>query len=146
MQKEWETAELIVLEYRETKTCVVKVEEQISQMLDDHIVMTQVRNGDGKGVRGQCGHANWECHSVMMSQCQAACSRFMSTPGIRSIFEVLRLESSLFQFQRGCKGGRDLLWRPLSMCLQYRTALHTVLISIRHTSARCARMYACTFA
>lgn len=53
MQKEWETAELIVLEYRETKTFVVKVEEQISQMLDDHIVMTQVRiQGCSWTVRG----------------------------------------------------------------------------------------------
>ena len=41
MQKEWEGAELEVKDYRETKTFIIKVEEQISQMLDDHITMTQ---------------------------------------------------------------------------------------------------------
>ena len=41
MQKEWERADFIVLDYRETGTYVVKVEEQYTQLLDDHIVMTQ---------------------------------------------------------------------------------------------------------
>ncbi|GLI62391.1 hypothetical protein VaNZ11_005010 [Volvox africanus] len=41
MQREWESAEMQVLDYRETKTFVVKVDDQISQMLDDHIAMTQ---------------------------------------------------------------------------------------------------------
>eukprot|EP00798_Chlamydomonas_sp_ICE-L_P022533 gene22533-29660_t len=41
MSKEWESTEMQVLDYRETKTFIIKVEEQISQMLDDHIVMTQ---------------------------------------------------------------------------------------------------------
>ncbi|GLC56009.1 hypothetical protein PLESTB_001054700 [Pleodorina starrii] len=41
MQREWESAEMQVLDYRETKTYVVKVEDAISQMLDDHIAMTQ---------------------------------------------------------------------------------------------------------
>lgn len=71
MQREWEKAEMIVLDYRETGTYVIKVwgqgnaakralrqgevltffrtcspvclqvEEQVMQMLDDHIVMTQ---------------------------------------------------------------------------------------------------------
>ncbi|KAG1679690.1 hypothetical protein FOA52_006209 [Chlamydomonas sp. UWO 241] len=41
MQGEWAAAEMGVLEYRETGTYVIKVEEQITQMLDDHIVMTQ---------------------------------------------------------------------------------------------------------
>ena len=41
MQREWEHAEMAVLEYRETRTFVIKVEESVSQQLDDHIVMTQ---------------------------------------------------------------------------------------------------------
>ncbi|KAG2485619.1 hypothetical protein HYH03_015682 [Edaphochlamys debaryana] len=41
MQREWEVAEMAVLDYRETKTYVIKVEEAVSQMLDDHIAMTQ---------------------------------------------------------------------------------------------------------
>jgi hypothetical protein len=41
MQGEWAVAEMGVLEYRETGTYIIKVEEQITQMLDDHIVMTQ---------------------------------------------------------------------------------------------------------
>lgn len=32
---------MAVLDYRETKTYVIRVEEQLSQMLDDHIAMTQ---------------------------------------------------------------------------------------------------------
>lgn len=41
MGREWEAAELGILPYRETGTCVVKVEEALSQQLDDHIVMLQ---------------------------------------------------------------------------------------------------------
>ncbi|GAX80571.1 hypothetical protein CEUSTIGMA_g8008.t1 [Chlamydomonas eustigma] len=41
MQREWEGAEMAVLDYRETKTYVIKVEESVTQTLDDHIVMTQ---------------------------------------------------------------------------------------------------------
>ena len=41
MQREWEKADFIVLDYRETGTFVVKIEEQYTQLLDDHIVMTQ---------------------------------------------------------------------------------------------------------
>eukprot|EP00959_Pyramimonas_sp_CCMP1952_P388363 8138025-Pyramimonas_sp.AAC.1 len=41
MQKEWEGQQLIVMDYRETGTYVIKVDETITQMLDDHIVMTQ---------------------------------------------------------------------------------------------------------
>ena len=33
---------MAVLDYRETKTYVVRVEEAVTQTLDDHIVMTQV--------------------------------------------------------------------------------------------------------
>lgn len=41
MQRDWEHVQLQVLEYRETGTFVIKVDEQIMQQLDDHIVMTQ---------------------------------------------------------------------------------------------------------
>lgn len=41
MVAELEGAELQVLDYRETKTYVIRVDEAVSQMLDDHIVMTQ---------------------------------------------------------------------------------------------------------
>ncbi|KAF8071068.1 Dnah1 [Scenedesmus sp. PABB004] len=41
LQCEWEGAELGVLPYRDTGTCVIKVEEGVSQQLDDHIVMLQ---------------------------------------------------------------------------------------------------------
>ena len=39
LQREWESAELGVLPYRETGTYVLKVEDALSQQLDDHIVM-----------------------------------------------------------------------------------------------------------
>ena len=41
MYEEWAGVELEVKEYRDTKTYVIRVEEVISQMLDDHIVMAQ---------------------------------------------------------------------------------------------------------
>ncbi|KAK3247674.1 hypothetical protein CYMTET_42830 [Cymbomonas tetramitiformis] len=41
MATEWKPNELIVKGHRETGTYIIKVEEQITQMLDDHIVMTQ---------------------------------------------------------------------------------------------------------
>lgn len=54
MQREWESAEMQVLDYRETKTFVVKVEDQITQMLDDHIAMTQsMAFRCGRGGRGR---------------------------------------------------------------------------------------------
>jgi dynein heavy chain len=39
--REWENAELGILPYRDTGTCVVKVEEALSQSLDDAVVMLQ---------------------------------------------------------------------------------------------------------
>ncbi|KAK3257150.1 hypothetical protein CYMTET_33753, partial [Cymbomonas tetramitiformis] len=41
MEGEWDGQELQVMEYRETGTYIMKVEESITQQLDDHIVMTQ---------------------------------------------------------------------------------------------------------
>ena len=41
MVAEWEGVELEVREYRETETYVVRVDETVTQMLDDHIVMAQ---------------------------------------------------------------------------------------------------------
>ena len=41
MKDEWDGADLEVKEYRETETYVIRVDEAITQMLDDHIVMAQ---------------------------------------------------------------------------------------------------------
>ena len=41
MVSEWDGIVLEVVEYRETETCVIRVDEAITQALDDHIVMTQ---------------------------------------------------------------------------------------------------------
>jgi dynein heavy chain len=41
MVAEWEGVDLEVREYRETETYVVRVDETVTQMLDDHIVMAQ---------------------------------------------------------------------------------------------------------
>ncbi|KAL0019092.1 hypothetical protein WJX77_000912 [Trebouxia sp. C0004] len=41
MAAEWATAEISVLEYRNTGTFVIKLDEAVLQQLDDHIVMTQ---------------------------------------------------------------------------------------------------------
>jgi dynein heavy chain len=41
MQAEWKEQVLGIVEYRETGTFVVRVDETVTQLLDDHIVMTQ---------------------------------------------------------------------------------------------------------
>ena len=41
MEGEWSSVVFEVIPYKETGTYIVKVAEEISQQLDDHIVMTQ---------------------------------------------------------------------------------------------------------
>ena len=41
MEKDWAPVNLEVLSYKETGTFIMKAAEEISQLLDDHIVMTQ---------------------------------------------------------------------------------------------------------
>lgn len=41
MEGEWASVVFEVLPYKDTGTYIVKVAEEISQLLDDHIVMTQ---------------------------------------------------------------------------------------------------------
>lgn len=41
MEQEWSTVELDVLPYKETGTYILKSPDEASQLLDDHIVMTQ---------------------------------------------------------------------------------------------------------
>lgn len=41
MQKEWETTEMELSSYKNTGTFIMKVSDEIMQMLDDHIVLTQ---------------------------------------------------------------------------------------------------------
>lgn len=37
MAAEWSTAEIAVLEYRDTGTCIIKLDDAVLQQLDDHI-------------------------------------------------------------------------------------------------------------
>lgn len=41
MQSEWSVITLEVLPYKETGTYIMKSSDEVSQLLDDHIVMTQ---------------------------------------------------------------------------------------------------------
>lgn len=41
MEGEWASVVFEVMSYKDTGTYIVKVAEEISQLLDDHIVMTQ---------------------------------------------------------------------------------------------------------
>jgi len=41
MEGEWGSQVFEVMSYKETGTYIIKVAEEISQLLDDHIVMTQ---------------------------------------------------------------------------------------------------------
>ena len=41
MEQEWNSVNLDVIPYKETGTYIMKIGEDVSQLLDDHIVMTQ---------------------------------------------------------------------------------------------------------
>ncbi|VEL09889.1 unnamed protein product [Protopolystoma xenopodis] len=41
MATEWEPVKFDVLAYKQTGTCIIKVADEVNQLLDDHIVMTQ---------------------------------------------------------------------------------------------------------
>ena len=41
MEKEWENVAFDILPYKETGTYIIRTSEDTSQLLDDHIVMTQ---------------------------------------------------------------------------------------------------------
>lgn len=41
MQSEWTSVTLEILPYKETGTYILKSPDEVSQLLDDHIVMTQ---------------------------------------------------------------------------------------------------------
>lgn len=41
LQADWEAAELTILDFRDSGTCVVRLDEAMVQQLDDHIVMLQ---------------------------------------------------------------------------------------------------------
>lgn len=41
MEGEWDAVKFDVLSYKETGTFIIRVAEEVNQLLDDHIVMTQ---------------------------------------------------------------------------------------------------------
>ena len=41
MEQEWNPVNLDIMPYKETGTYIMKIGEELSQLLDDHIVMTQ---------------------------------------------------------------------------------------------------------
>ena len=41
MEQEWKPVMLEIISYKETGTYIMKIGEEISQLLDDHLVMTQ---------------------------------------------------------------------------------------------------------
>ena len=52
MEGEWKGVDLEIVEYRETGTYVLKGFDEIQQLLDDHIVMTQVMMDDAAPTLG----------------------------------------------------------------------------------------------
>lgn len=44
MVGEWEPINFEVLPYKDTGTCIIKVGDEVNQLLDDHVVMTQAMN------------------------------------------------------------------------------------------------------
>ncbi|MEW5308986.1 MAG: hypothetical protein WDW38_000903 [Sanguina aurantia] len=68
MQREWEGAEMSLLEYRDTKTCIIKVDDSMGQQLDDHIVMTQSMGFSPYKKPFEERIAKWEAQLTQVSE------------------------------------------------------------------------------
>ncbi|KAH8863214.1 Dynein heavy chain 1, axonemal [Schistosoma japonicum] len=44
MVNDWESVKFDVIPYKDTGTCIIKIADEVNQLLDDHIVMTQSMN------------------------------------------------------------------------------------------------------
>lgn len=44
MMNDWESVKFDVIPYKDTGTCIIKIADEVNQLLDDHIVMTQSMN------------------------------------------------------------------------------------------------------
>ena len=69
---------MAVLDYRETKTYVVRVEEAVTQMLDDHIVMTQSMTFSPYKKPFEERIIKWEQQLNLVSEKRVSVSRGMS--------------------------------------------------------------------
>lgn len=85
MQREWEGAEMAVLDYRETKTYVVRVEEAVTQMLDDHIVMTQSMTFSPYKKPFEERIIKWEQQLNLVSEMHVACGLVSTTIQIKCV-------------------------------------------------------------
>ena len=68
MQNEWSTVELQLMAYRETGTFVIKVDEQVTQQLDDHIVMAQSMSFSPYKKPFEERITNWEQQLSLVSE------------------------------------------------------------------------------
>eukprot|EP01018_Ginkgo_biloba_P007248 Gb_31258 [translate_table: standard] len=68
MEDDWKDAELQVLEYKETGTYIMKVDEAILQKLDDHIAMTQSISFSPFKKPFEERIAKWEAQLVLVSE------------------------------------------------------------------------------
>ncbi|KAK9803422.1 hypothetical protein WJX72_010826 [[Myrmecia] bisecta] len=68
MAGEWEGAELGVLDYRDTGTCVVKLDEALLQQLDDHMVMAQSMSFSPYKKPFEERLARWEAQMALVSE------------------------------------------------------------------------------
>ncbi|KAL3318377.1 Dynein heavy chain 1, axonemal [Cichlidogyrus casuarinus] len=60
MTKDWEKIKLDVIPYKNTGTNIVKISEEINQMIDDHIVMTQQLSFDPNKKPFEARITEWE--------------------------------------------------------------------------------------
>ncbi|XP_024523426.1 dynein heavy chain 1, axonemal [Selaginella moellendorffii] len=67
MEEDWKEAYLQVMEYKETGTYIVKVDESILQQLDDHIAMSQSMSFSPFKKPFEEKIAKWEAQLVLMS-------------------------------------------------------------------------------
>lgn len=60
MEKEWEPIQFDIISYKNTGTYILKCSEDTSQMLDDHIVMTQSMSFSPFKKAFESRIGNWE--------------------------------------------------------------------------------------
>ena len=68
MRGEWEDIEMVVMEYGDSGTYIIKVDEAIMQQLDDHIVMTQSMSFSPFKAPFEAEIADWEKQLNLVSE------------------------------------------------------------------------------
>lgn len=112
MEKEWSTILFNVLPYKETDTYILKSPDEASQLLDDHIVMTQSMSFSPYKKPFEQRINSWE-NKLKLTQVGPCCPHIL--------LPILHIDSPLRRLGGGCplrvEGGvpHPGLWAPPSL-------------------------------